>query len=83
MKLPLLGVEPQLDTAGVRAGAPQLNSDFVRYSRTRWAGEMMVTAVSRPGHGLQNAASLVPADCLQAEFANSATNFRSQHQNTA
>ena len=41
---------------------------------------MIDTAFSRPGHGLQNASSLVPADCLQAELVILAHGFQARHQ---
>ena len=41
---------------------------------------MIDTAFTRPGHGLQNASSLAPADCLQAELVNLAHGTQARHK---
>ena len=41
---------------------------------------MIDTAFSRPGHGLQNASSLVPSDCLQAELVYLAHGTKTRHK---
>ena len=80
MKLLLFGAEPQPDTDGVSGGGPHPNPDFVHYSRTRQAGEMIDTATSRPCHGLQNAASFVSVDCLQADLVYLAHGTKTRHK---
>ena len=41
---------------------------------------MIDTAFSRPGHGLQNASSLDPSDCLQAELVYLAHGTETRHK---
>ena len=41
---------------------------------------MIDTALSRPGHGLQSASSLVPSDCLQAELVYLAHGTKTRHK---